>query len=132
MLRILNVLAVLALIGSAAYAYQIKYETAYYAEQLAKTRHQLDKERDNIGVLKAEWAHLARPERLQGLSDKFLDLKAPSLMQVVKAAEMPNKAAKFDAIGRKLDTLGLGLPTNTPQNAQGLPPTTPPAKARKL
>ena len=130
MIRILNFLAVSALIGSAGYAYQIKYETAYYGEQLVKTRHLMDRETNGIGVLKAEWAHLIRPERLQGLSDKFLDLKAPSLLQVVRANDLPVKAAKVDAIGRKLDSLGLGLPTNTPGDGSALPTTTPPAKAR--
>ena len=130
MFRILNVLAVLALIGSAGYAYQIKYETSYYGEQIVKMRHLIDKERDNIGVLKAEWAHLVRPERLQGLSDKFLDLKAPSLLQVVRANDLPIKAAKVDTIGRKLEALGLGQPTNTPRNGADMPQTTPPAKAR--
>ncbi len=130
MIRILNVLAVAALIGSAGYAYQIKYETAYYAEKLAKMRHLMDKEKDNIGVLRAEWAHLTRPDRLQVLSDKFLDLQAPALVQMVRASDLPARAAKFDAIGRKLDLLGLGQPTNTPQDASALPPTTPAAKAR--
>ena len=130
MIRILNVIAVAALIGSAGYAYQIKYETVYYAEKLAKIRRQMDRERDDIGVLRAEWAHLTRPERLQGLSDKFLDLQAPALVQVVRANDLPAKAPKFDAIGRKLESLGLGLPTNTPQVSGDLPPTTPPSKAR--
>ena len=130
MIRILNVIAVAALIGSAGYAYQIKYETVYYAEKLAKIRRQMDRERDDIGVLRAEWAHLTRPERLQGLADKFLDLQAPALVQVVRANDLPAKAPKFDAIGRKLESLGLGLPTNTPQDSGDLPPTTPPSKAR--
>ena len=130
MIRILNVIAVAALIGSAGYAYQIKYETAYYAEKLAKIRHALQRERDDIGVLRAEWAHLTRPERLQALSARFLNLQAPALVQVVRANDLPAKAPKFDAIGRKLETLGLGQPTNTPQSGSDVPPTTPPAKAR--
>lgn len=125
MLRILNVLAVLALLGSAAYAYQIKYETIYYAEQLVKMRHAIDRERDTIGVLRAEWAHLIRPERVQALAAKFLDLQAPSLAQIVRANDLPAKAAKVDAIGRKLEALGLGEPTNTPQDDALLPSATP-------
>lgn len=130
MLRTLNVLAVLALIGSAVYAYQIKYETIYYAEQLVKMRHAIDRERDNIGVLRAEWAHLVRPERVQALAAKFLDLQALSLGQIVKASDLPAKTPKFDAIGRKLEALGLGEPTNTPQAqaaASSATPSTPPA-----
>jgi cell division protein FtsL len=115
MIRLLNVLAILALIGCAVYAYTIKYETIYRAEQIAKMKHEIQAERDKIGVLRAEWAHLARPERIQELATKYLDLQQLSLTQVVPAAAIPEKTARVDTIGRKLETLGLGEPTNTPR-----------------
>ena len=135
MLRILNVLSVVALLGCALYAYRIKYETIYYAEQLVKMKHAIEREHDSIGVLRAEWAHLTRPERIQALAAKHLDLQQISLRQIVKANDLPVKAAKFDAIGRKLETLGLGEPTNTPAAGNDAPTSTPAAKppaARKV
>ena len=68
MLRLLNVVAVAALIGSAVFAYSIKYETILYAEQILKTRHLIAAEQDGIERLRAEWAILTRPDRLAALS----------------------------------------------------------------
>ena len=114
MLRILNVLAVAALIGSAVYAYSVKYETILYAEQILKTRHLIAAEQDGIEKLKAEWAILTRPDRLAALADHGLGLQKLSLDQIVQAADLPDPPPKVDSIGRKLDSLGLGEPTATP------------------
>ena len=72
MWRILHAFAIAALIGSAAYVYGVKYRTIYASEQLVKTRHLIDKEKDAINLLRAEYAHLARPDRVQTLADSKL------------------------------------------------------------
>lgn len=129
MIRFLNIVAIAALIGSAVYAYTIKYETIYRAEQIAKMKHEIQVERDKIGVLRAEWAHLARPERVQELATKYLDLQQLSLGQIVPANALPDRAPRVDAIGRKLETLGLAEPTNTPR-AKTTPSATTPGAVR--
>ncbi len=53
MIRLLNAVAVLCLIASAAYAYSIKYETLYHAEQVAKLKGKVQRERDAIAALRA-------------------------------------------------------------------------------
>ena len=116
MWRLLNLVAVLGLIGSAVYAYTVKYETILYAEQILKTKHQIGDEQDAIERLRAEWALLTRPERLQALAEHNLGLQRLSLDQIVQAADVPNRPPKVDSIGRKLEDLGLGQPTNTPIN----------------
>lgn len=130
MVRILNVLAVLALIGSAIYAYTIKYATIFHAEEIVKLKHEISAKRDQVAMLRAEWAHLIRPERIQALADKLLDLRPVGLSQITKADALPAKIPKVDAIGRKLELLGLAEPTNTPGegNATGL--ATPASPAR--
>ena len=117
MVRILNILAITALMGSAIYAYTIKYETIFHAETIVKLQHEMKVEQDQIGTLRAEWAHLTRPERMQALADKFLDLQPVALNQIVQAEALPGKAPRVDAIGRKLEALGLAEPTNTPGDA---------------
>ena len=129
MIRFLNILAIAALIGSAVYAYTIKYETIYRAEQINKLKHEIQAERDAIGVLRAEWAHLARPERIQELATKYLDLQPLSLAQVVATSAIADKTVRVDSIGRKLETLGLGEPTNTPR-AKTTPSATTPGAVR--
>jgi cell division protein FtsL len=120
MVRVLNILAIAALIGSAIYAYTIKYETIFHAETIVKLQHEIKLEQDQIATLRAESAHLARPERIQALADRFLDLQSIALNQIVRAEALPGRAPKVDAIGRKLEALGLGNPTNTPGDADAL------------
>ena len=108
MLRFLNVVAILALIGSGFYAYSIKYQTMLRAEQINKMKREAKSERDAIAVLRAEWAFMTRPERVQDLADKYLDLKALAVTQIATAQSLPEKPERVDSIGRKLDALGLG------------------------
>jgi cell division protein FtsL len=114
MWRLLHVIAIGALVASAVYVYSVKYQTIYASEQIVKTRHLLDKERDAINILRAEYAFLTRPDRLQALADKQLEMQPLSLHQIVKAADLPEPAARIDSIGRKLESLGLPRPTATP------------------
>ncbi len=108
MLRYLNVLAIGALVGSAVYAYSIKYETILYSEQIVKLQHQINAEQDKISVLRAEWSYLMRPERLQMLSDRHLDLQQLNNSQIILSAnDIPDQPPRVDSIGRKLESLGL-------------------------
>ena len=129
MLRFLNVVAVAALIGSAVFAYTVKYETILFAEQILKTRHLIAAEQDGIERLRAEWSILTRPDRLAALADHGLDLRKLSLEQIVSASDLPDPPPKVDSIGRKLDSLGLGEPTATPADRHaGGSAATPPAR----
>jgi hypothetical protein len=132
MLRLLNILAVLALVGSAVYAYTIKYQTSYRAEQIAKTKIEIKAEQDAIAVLRADWAYMTRPERLQPLADRYLpDLGPLKVTQLVSPQALPQKT-RGDSIGAKLSEIGLSAPA-TPPAAPGAPTTTPksePAKAK--
>ena len=130
MWRLLNILAVLILIGSAVYAYSIKYETILFAEQILKVKHQITAEQDQIERLRAEWAILTRPERLQQLADRSLGLVRLSLDQIVDPEALPLPPPKTDAIGRKLEALGLGEPTATPADRNGLGSTATPGSTR--
>ena len=114
MIRILNFIAIAALIGSAIYAYSIKYQTIFHAETVASLKAEIKKEQDQIGLLRAEWSHLTRPERVQALADKLLPLQPLALNQIVQVDKLPDKTAPIDTIGRKLEDLGLAEPTATP------------------
>lgn len=130
MLRILNILAICALVGSALYAYTIKYQTSYRAEQIAKTKLEIKAERDAIAVLRADWAYMTRPERLQPLADQYLpDMKPLQVTQIVSAQALPVKA-RTDSIGAKLSEIGLSAPA-TPPAVPAAPTTTPKAEPAK-
>lgn len=130
MVRFLNVAAIMALIGSAIYAYSVKYQTIFYAEEIVHLQHEIRAEKDAIGLLRADFAHLARPERVAALADRFLSLQEPSLTQIVRIDALPEKVTDDDVIARKLEALGLAAPTNTPRDVNSPDPTTPSAKPR--
>lgn len=129
MLRFLNIVAILALVGSAVYAYSIKYQTSYRAEQIAKTKIEIKAERDAIAVLRAEWSFMTRPERIQQLADRYLDLQPTTVGQIVTAQSLPDQPARVDSIGNKLDALGLGQPSTPIADAKAAP-TTPKASSK--
>lgn len=130
MLRFLNVLAILALVGSAVYAYSIKYQTSYRAEQIAKTKIEIKAEREAIAVLRAEWSFLTRPERVQQLADRYLDLQPTAVGQIVTAQSLPDRQAPVGSIGDTLDALGLGQPSTPAADAKAAP-TTPKAASKR-
>ncbi|WP_414473633.1 hypothetical protein [Microvirga sp. M2] len=118
MTKLLHIVAISALIASAGYAYSIKYETLYYAEQVAKLKSKVQRERDAIAVLQAEWQYLDRPDRLQAAADQHLDLQPLKIQQLARLSDLPNRPERGDEIGRKLEALGLLGPTATPKDTR--------------
>jgi cell division protein FtsL len=114
MWRLLHAAAIAALIGSAGYVYGVKYRTIYASEQLVKARHLIAKEKDAINLLRAEYAHLARPDRLQALADSKLSMQALALSQIATVGDLPEAQPKVDSIGRTLESLGFLKDSATP------------------
>jgi cell division protein FtsL len=125
MIRFLHIVAIAALVVSAVYVYSVKYDTILLAERVAKLKNQVQREKDSIAVLKAEWQRLNRPERVQALADTHLDLQPLSVLNIARFDELPQRQPKTDEIGRKLETLGLSMPTSTPREAWAADARTP-------
>ena len=102
MIRLLHFLAISMLIGSAAYAYSIKYESLFYAEEVAKLKGKLQREREAIAVAKAEWSLLTRLDRLQRIADQNLGLQPMGVNQLARLSDLPVRPPKTDAIGSLL------------------------------
>jgi cell division protein FtsL len=126
MWRLMHAAAIAALIGSAAYVYGVKYRTIYASEQLVKTRHLIGREKDAINLLRAEYAHLARPDRIQALADAKLGMQQLQLSQIATVNDLPMAEPKVDSIGRAIESLGLVGDGATPSAAPG--GATPPAR----
>lgn len=107
MLKFFNILAIAGLIGSASWAYTVKYDTIFYVEQIKKIESQINKERDAVAILKADWQHLTKPARLQVLTDKHLTLQPLAAIQIINASELPERKASPDAIAQKMENLGI-------------------------
>jgi hypothetical protein len=90
-MRLLNILVIGALILAASFVYKIKFDSTLQAERVAKLRGELRRERNAIAVLRAEWAKLDTPGRIQGLADRHLALQPVKSSQLDKLDHLPEK-----------------------------------------
>jgi hypothetical protein len=74
-MRLLNLMVIGALILAASFVYKIKFDSTLQAERVAKLAGELRRERDAIATLRAEWAKLDTPGRIQGLASRHLALR---------------------------------------------------------
>ena len=85
-------IALALLLGSAVYAYGIKYDTIVLGEQIARQKIKIQKEKDQIALLKAEWQFLNRPDRIQALSELQPDMMPLQTQQIVRWSDVPLRA----------------------------------------
>src|SRR5262245_19037011 len=90
-MRILHFCALILLVAAAAYVYEIKFESTLRAERVAKMRVDVRRERDAIAALRAEWATLDNPARIQSLSRRHLQLRPAEPTQFESLQGLPEK-----------------------------------------
>lgn len=90
-MRILHFCALILLVAAAAYVYEIKFESTLRAERVAKMRVDVRRERDAIAALRAEWATLDNPARIQSLSRRHLRLRPAEPTQFDALQGLPEK-----------------------------------------
>lgn len=78
---------------SAALLYAIAHETRQAELRLESLERTVEKARRDVSVMKAEWAHLSRPERIEALARKQ-GLQPPSPDQFQRSAKqgLPKEA----------------------------------------
>ena len=91
MLRLLNMIVVAVLVLAAAWVYEIKYASTQQAERVAKLRIEIRQERDAIAALRAEWAALTNPDRIQRLALRYLHLRPVEALQFDKLDGLPER-----------------------------------------
>ena len=89
--RLLHFGVIAALVLAAAFVYDIKYQSTLWAERVAKLRHDLRRERDATAALRAEWARLINPTRIQALAERHLELKPFRTSQIDSLDNLPMK-----------------------------------------
>jgi cell division protein FtsL len=105
MLRFVNICLVLGLVALAYVIYQVKYEARALDERIVVLNKEIEKERDALAVARAEWGLLNRPERIERLAEKYLELTPARPRQLVILDEVterdfepaPTKAAALKA-----------------------------------
>jgi cell division protein FtsL len=104
--RLLHVTVAAALIVAAAYVYKIKFESTVRAAEVARLAAEIKRQRDAIAALKAEWAQLENPARIQGLADRHLPLRMLDPAQIDRLDRLPERPGpQLDAIGAMIDAL---------------------------
>jgi len=111
-MRLLNILVIAALIIAASVVYKIKFDSTLQAERVDKLRGELRHERNAIASLRAEWAKLDTPSRVQELTERFLtNLQPAKATQFGNFNDLPPrppalpKPAK-DAVGAMIERSG--------------------------
>jgi len=108
-MRIIHFLVVGMLIFAAAYVYRIKMESTSRVERVQRLNAEIREQRDAIAVLRAEWAKLDAPLRLQGLAERHLGLKPITGQQYDQLKNLPERPPNFtrdpDPIGSMLNTI---------------------------
>ncbi|MCA3247886.1 MAG: hypothetical protein ACKOEE_14105 [Tagaea sp.] len=80
----------IAIAGLGALAlYQLKHEVIALEKELARLNREIVREQESIHVLRAEWSHVNRPERLQALARRHLDLEPMSPRQFGRMDAVP-------------------------------------------
>ena len=80
-MRLLNFCLVILLVLATAYVYEIKFEATLRATKVAEMRSEVRRERDAIAALRAEWARLENPGRLEILARRHLTIRPAELSQ---------------------------------------------------
>ncbi|WGR95841.1 hypothetical protein MTX26_09170 [Bradyrhizobium sp. ISRA443] len=110
-MRILHFLVIGMLIFAASYVYRIKMESTARVERVLQLNAEIRKQRDAIAMLRAEWAKLDAPLRLQGLVERHLPLKPINANQYDSLKNLPERPPNFtrpgarDPIGAMIDTI---------------------------
>ena len=110
-MRIIHLLVIGVLVFAAAYVYRIKMESTARTERVLRLHAEIREQRDAIAALRAEWAKLDAPLRLQGLADRHLALKPLVATQYDSLKNLPERSPSVvkpgdpDPIGAMIQTI---------------------------
>jgi hypothetical protein len=109
-MRLLNILVICALVLAASLVYKIKFDSTLQAERVGKLASELRRERSAVATLRAEWARLDTPGRIQGLASRHL------------TALRPIVPTQFDSLDRLPERPPVPPANNDPIGAMMTPP----------
>jgi hypothetical protein len=118
MIRFVHLIVVAALVAAAVDVYKIKFESTVQAERAAKLSAEIRRERDAIAALRAEWAQLENPARIEALAQRHLVLKPLDPAQIGQIEHLPERppmpvAPPPDAIATIIEALEAEFQTGT-------------------
>ena len=106
MMRLLNICVIAALVLAAADVYKIKFKSTRQAQRVAKLRMEIRREQDAIAALRAQWAKLDNPGRIQGLVRRHLALRPVEARQYDRLDNLPERPPDLVPVEEK-DPIGM-------------------------
>jgi cell division protein FtsL len=98
MMRVLNICVIAALVLAAADVYTIKFQSTRQAQRVVKLRLEIRRERDAVAALRAEWAKLDNPARIQNLARRHLQLVPAEARQIDSLDNLPERPSDLVAV----------------------------------
>lgn len=137
-MRFLHLVVVAALVVAAVDVYRIKFESTVQAERVAKLRAEIRRERDAIAALRAQWALLDNPARIQALAQRHLSLKPIDPTQIESLDHLPERppspaspaASPGDAVAVILDSIEGDMATGSAGAIETVPAVAPPMEVK--
>jgi hypothetical protein len=118
-MRIIHLLVIGVLVFAAAYVYRIKMESTSRTERVLRLHAEIREQRDAIAALRAEWAKLDAPLRLQGLAERHLPLRPITAAQYDSLKNLPERPSSLvkpgdpDPIGAMIQTIDAATVTGS-------------------
>ena len=136
-MRFLHLIVVAALVVAAVNVYRIKFESIVQAQHAARLRTEIGRERDAIAALRAQWAQLDNPTRIQALAQRHLTLKPIDPTQIESLERLPGRppsaaatAPEHDPVAIILDAGDADMPTGSIGTVEIAPSAIPPDEVR--
>ncbi len=82
-MRLLSLLAFGFLVGLIVLIYDMKFQTRQLEERAAELERVIAEEKDNVALMRAEWSHVTRPERIEKLARELLKLEPAKPEQLI-------------------------------------------------
>lgn len=122
MIRPLTCVCALLAGASGLYLYSEKHRTTLLDQQISRVVADTHAIRDRTAMLRAEWALLNQPDRLQGLSTRFLPRLQP--MAPTQFVQLASLAARLPAVAPETPPHPIATPQTAPALV-GLRPAAP-------
>jgi hypothetical protein len=117
-MRLLHLIVIAMLVSAAVHVYKIKFDSTLQAERLAKLKTDVQRVHEATAALRAQWAQLDNPTRIQGLVERHLQLKRVDATQFDRLDRLPERPASpvpdtQDPIGAMISLGASELPTGS-------------------
>ncbi|MGE0653913.1 MAG: cell division protein FtsL [Alphaproteobacteria bacterium] len=88
----------IALVAAVGFGlFHVKYKVQALEEDMARLNSSIVHEQEQLHVLRAEWAYLNRPERLEDLNRRLLGLGPMAPAQIGTTDDLPARAIREES-----------------------------------